>query len=47
MDLFDKFGNDICKLCERKIINCNSISSTFICEGRWCDEAHSDGLGFI
>jgi hypothetical protein len=30
---------EICKLCEAEIIGCKHSTSTFLCEGRFCDEA--------
>ena len=30
---------NVCKTCENSILHCKHSSSTFLCEGRWCEEA--------
>jgi hypothetical protein len=40
--LFDNFGFHICQYCEKHILECYHSSSTFLCEGRFCNEAISD-----
>jgi len=30
----------MCELCEQHIIECSSMSSTFMCEGRFCVDAY-------
>jgi RNase P subunit RPR2 len=37
--IHDEYQEIICKLCEELIIEGSSISSTFLCEGRFCDRA--------
>lgn len=32
----------ICKFCERNILGQSSCSSTFMCEGRWCEQANEE-----
>jgi hypothetical protein len=39
IDLTDSEQERLCKFCEENIINCGSVTSTFICEGSFCDEA--------
>ena len=36
---FDEHQKEICKLCEDLIIGGCSMTSTFLCEGRFCDKA--------
>ena len=31
--------DDVCKTCENSILHCKHSSSTFLCEGSWCEEA--------
>jgi hypothetical protein len=38
-DYFDEHQEEICKLCEDLIIGGCSMTSTFLCEGRFCDSA--------
>jgi len=38
-DIFDENQESICSHCESVIICCNSMTSTFICEGRFCEDA--------
>jgi len=35
----DKYQEEICELCESQLLGCKSVTSTFICEGRYCEEA--------
>lgn len=38
--IFEHFKQeDICDICERKILYCNHSSSTYLCEGSKCDVA--------
>jgi len=36
---FDEHQEAICELCEDEIIHGQSMTCTFLCEGRFCDEA--------
>jgi len=38
MDIFDK-QQAVCEYCENHIIEGGSSSTTFLCEGRFCEEA--------
>lgn len=38
-DLHDEYQNRMCDLCERYILECKSMTSTFICEGCKCEDA--------
>ena len=41
-ELFDNFDTKICSYCEKNILGCHHSTSTFLCEGRFCNEAISD-----
>lgn len=36
---FEEHQEDICKLCEDEIIHGMNMTSTFLCEGRFCEDA--------
>lgn len=38
-DFFDEHQEAICKICEDEIIEGCSMTSTFLCEGRFCTQA--------
>ena len=38
-DLMEEHQERMCDLCERHILGCSAMSSTFLCEGSRCDDA--------
>jgi hypothetical protein len=40
LDLFDKYGEEICEMCELYILGCPSNTYHFQCEGSRCEQAH-------
>ena len=35
---------EMCQICEKEIIFCNSSSSTYLCEGKYCIDAYDKML---
>ncbi len=38
--LTDSQQDEMCDLCEDLVLGCHNMTSTFVCEGRYCDEAY-------
>lgn len=38
-ELAEEYSERMCGLCETHILGCASMTSHFMCEGRYCDEA--------
>lgn len=38
---------DLCKYCEDHILGCSAITSTFLCEGRYCESAKESYIEYL